>query len=156
MLIQLKKKFYLPLIAFMSVAFFLSCQKDIDHTSNTTNPPGETPDLSSRVTSSVSGFVTDENSEAVLGATVNFGSQSTTTDKYGFFEIKNADVVKTAAVVTVSKTGYFKGIKTYGATANKAAFFRIKLIPKTSAGTISASSGGNVTLSNGLIIALPS
>ena len=42
------------------------------------------------------------------------------TDEYGFFEIKNVQVVKTAAVVTVTKIGYFKGIKTFGATADKA------------------------------------
>jgi len=63
--------------------------------------------------------------------------------------------VKTAATVIVSKTGYFNGIKTWAAATDKSAFFRIKLLPKTIVGTISAASGGNVTLSNGLIIALP-
>ncbi|MEO8768837.1 MAG: carboxypeptidase-like regulatory domain-containing protein [Ferruginibacter sp.] len=156
MLVQLKKKFYLPLIAMMSVAFFFSCQKNIDHvTPDPTNPQGVTPDLTTRVNSSVSGFVTDENNAAVNGATVNVGTMSTMTDEYGYFEVKNVQVVKTAAVVTITKAGYFKGIKTYAATTDKAAFFRIKLIPKTPGGTISATAGGNVTLSNGLIIALP-
>ena len=83
------------------------------------------------------------------------GETLTTTDQYGHFEIRNAAVVKMAAVVTVVKAGFFKGIKTYIAVEGKGAFFRIKLIPKITAGTINASSGGNVTLSNGVIIALP-
>ncbi|MEO6670105.1 MAG: hypothetical protein ABIN36_11555 [Ferruginibacter sp.] len=153
MLVQLKKKFYLPLIVLLSVAFFISCQKDIDNVN--TNPNPDPVDLDSKVNSSVSGYVTDENNVAVMNASVNVGSMSTMTDEYGYFEVKNVQVVKTAAVVTITKAGYFKGIKTYAAKADKAVFFRIKLIPKADAGTISSTSGGNVTLSNGLIIALP-
>jgi len=41
------------------------------------------------------------------------------------------------------------------AREGKAAFFRIKLIPKTNVGNISGTSGGTVTLANGLSIALP-
>lgn len=154
MLVQLKKKFYLPLVAMLSLAIFFSCKKNIN---DTPAPTTETPDLTTKINSSVSGFVTDENNAPVQGATVKVGSAAAPvqTDEYGYFEAKNVEVVKNAAVVTVSKTGYFNGIKTYAATPNKAAFFRIKLLPKTIAGTINASSGGNVTLSNGLIIGLP-
>ena len=115
-----------------------------------------TPDLTTRINSSVSGFVTDENDAVVNGATVRFGSASTTTDKYGYFQFKDISVVKDAAVVTVEKSGYFHGIKTYRAETGKSRFFRIKLIPKNNSGTINATSGGNVTLSNGLTVALPS
>ena len=54
-------------------------------------------------------------------------------------------VIKSAAVVTVNKPGYFKGIKTYIAESGKSAFFRIKLIPKTISGSLNAATGGNVT-----------
>jgi hypothetical protein len=135
------------------VAIFFSCQKDLSlEDGGTVVTP---PYLSTKVSSSVSGFVTDENDSAVKGASVQFGTTNITTDKYGYFEAKNVQVVKEAAVVTVSKPGYFKGIKTYIAKEGKAAFFRIKLIPKTLAGTISATSGGTVTLVNGLSIKLP-
>ena len=150
-MITLKNKFHQLLLIVFTSMLFLSCQKDLNYITT----DGVTPDLTTKVTSSVSGFVTDENNAAVKGASVTAGGISTTTDKYGFFEIKNIQVVKNAAVVTVSKTGYFKGIKTYIATDNKAAFFRIKLIPKTSVGTINSTTGGSVSLSNGLIIALP-
>jgi Carboxypeptidase regulatory-like domain len=138
----------LPIFAAL---FFLSCQKEVDYVSVDT----QGPDLVTKVTSSVSGFVTDENNLAVEGAAVVVGISNTTTDKYGYFEVKNVQVVKNAALVTVSKPGYFKGIKTYIAENNKAAFFRIKLLPLNNAGTIVSSTGGSVTLPNGMIVSLP-
>jgi hypothetical protein len=142
------------IIAASAVLFFLSCQKDL---SLQTGPdaPGTIPDLAAKVTSSVSGFVTDENDAPVINASVAAGETTVLTDKYGFFEIKNVHVVKTAAVVSVINAGYFKGIKTYMAENNKAVFLRIKLIPKTNSGNVNAASGGNVTLPNGMIVALP-
>ena len=135
-----------------TAALFTGCKKntDIPATDN-----GNPPDLTTKVKSSVSGFVTDENDLPVNIATVQIGTATITTDKYGYFEATNVDVVKEAAVVTVNKTGYFKSIKTYMAEEGKSAFFRIKLIRKTNAGTVSATSGGAVTLANGLSITLP-
>ena len=139
-------------IVVLTTLLFFSCQKDLSlEDGGSLQPP---PDLSTKVSSSVSGFVTDENDAAVKNATVQFGTSNITTDKYGYFEAKNVQVVKEAAVVTVSKPGYFKGIKTYIAKEGKAAFFRIKLIPKTIAGNVNAASGGTVTLANGLSIKL--
>ncbi len=148
-----KNRFTRALIPVLAIVFFLSCQKDLSNEDGLSN--SNPADLTTKVTSSVSGFVTDENNAAVLGADVVAGGMHTTTDKYGYFEIKNVMVVKNAAVVVVTQPGYFKGIKTYIAADNKAAFFRIKLIPKANSGTINAASGGNVTLSNGMIVALP-
>ena len=113
------------------------------------------PDLSTQVSSSVTGFVTDENDAPVNGAAVQVGSGTTTTNKYGYFEVKNATVIKNAAVVTVVKPGYFKGIKTYIAATGKSAFFRIKLLPKNNSGSFNAAAGGSVTLTNGLSIYFP-
>ncbi len=139
----------LPVLAAL---FFFSCQKEF---SPDTGGGGTPPDLATRVSSSVSGFVTDENDLPVKNAGVQFGSANISTDKYGYFEFKNVQVVKNAAVVTVNKPGYFKGIKTYIVREGKPAFFRIKLIPKTNTGSINGGSGGNVTLTNGLSITLP-
>ena len=139
-------------IAVLSL-FIISCQKEFSGNGFIiTETP---PDLSTKIASSVSGFVTDENEVAVNGAAVQIGTSNTTTDKFGYFEIRNVQVVKAAAVVTVAKPGYFKGIKTYIAAENKSAFFRIKLLPKNNAGSIDAAAGGTVTLSNGLSINFP-
>ncbi len=112
-------------------------------------------DLTTKIKSSVRGFVTDENDLSVNLATVQVGAVTITTDKYGYFEATNVDVVKNAAVVTITKAGYFKGIKTYIAAESKSAFFRIKLIPKTNSGNINAGTGGAITLANGLSITFP-
>ena len=144
----------LSLLALLTATlFFISCQKDL--TADTGTNSGLPPDLSTKISSSVSGFVTDENNAPVKGANVKAGTATTTTDKYGYFEILNTQVVQNAAVVTVNQPGYFKGIKTYIARTGKPAFFRIKLIPKTVAGNINASAGGAVTLTNGLSISVP-
>ena len=139
------------IVVFVALLFF-SCQKEISNSDGGGAVLITPPDLSTKVSSSVSGFVTDENDAAVMGATVQFGTANITTDKYGHFEVKNMQVVKEAAVVTVIKPGYFKGIKTYMAKEGKAAFFRIKLMPKPIIGTINAATGGIIALPNGLSI----
>lgn len=147
------KKFIALLFSILfTAALFNGCKKTADVPAIDSGNP---PDLTTKVKSSVSGFVTDENDQAVNLATVQVGTVTATTDKYGYFEVKNAEVIKTAAVVTVVKPGYFKGIKTYLAEEGKSAFFRIKLIPKANAGTVNATTGGAVTLANGLSVTLP-
>jgi len=148
-------KFRGHLLAIITMLAIISCQKQIDNTGNNTYNPPTPPDLSSKVFSSVSGFVTDENDGALSGASVSFGNATTVTDKYGYFKFVDISVVKEAAVVTVNKLSYFPGIKTFRAETDKSAFFRIKLIPKTNAGNINATSGGTTTLNNGLSVSLP-
>ncbi len=137
-------------VAMLAITFF-SCQKELTGDGITTDPPN----LTTKISSSVSGFVTVKTGLALTGAVVTFGNSSSITDKYGFFEIGDVEVVKEAAVVTVTMPGYFKGIKTFLATEGKSAFFRIKLISKTTAGNVDAALGGSVTLTNGLTVSLP-
>jgi hypothetical protein len=157
----MKTKFYKAkkisqvfILLFTTVLFF-SCQKvlEIQEQPSVVLLPSDI--TSTTAASIVSGFVTDETNTAVKDASVKIGSAITMTDKYGYFEVRNLTVVKNAAVVSVTKSGFFKGIKTFIASANKGAFFRIKLIPKISVGSISGTSGGGVTLSSGLTITLP-
>ena len=136
----------------ITILFFVSCQKEVSGIGGTAT----LPDLSTKINSSITGFVTNDNNEAVIGATVTAGSSIASTDRYGYFELKNASVVKDAAVVTVSQPGYFNAIKTYIATVNKSAFFRIQLINKVITGSIDAATGGTVTLNNGLSVLIPS
>jgi hypothetical protein len=145
------------LLFFITTLVFASCQKTLS--ANDVSSPVLTntaPDLTTKVTTAlVSGFVTDGNEAAVKDASVLIGTTTVLTDKYGYFEARNVQMKQNAAVVTVNKTGFFKGIKTYIAEANKAAFFRIKLIPKTISGTVSGTTGGAVTLASGLSINFP-
>lgn len=150
---QLPKRQYLNIavLTLFTAVLFAGCKK------NGGSAFSFTPvnDLTTTVRSSVSGFVTDENDLPVNRATIMVGAATITTDKYGYFEAASVTVVKNAASVTITKPGYFKGFKTFIAEEGRSAFFRIKLIPKTIAGTINASSGGVVTLPNGLSISIP-
>ena len=151
----------LPYFFFLAVVLF-SCKKTADvvpppPTGPVVVPPTPVipPDFTTTVSTAISGFVTDDNDIAVTGAVVKFGGSIANTDQFGYFKITNANVVKTAAVVTVTKSGYFNGIKTLIAEANKPLFTRVKLLAKTTVGSINALTGGNVSLSNGLLIGLP-
>ena len=90
-MITLKNNFRQLLTAVFGCILFLSCQKDLDYIQT----DFQLADLTTKVNSSVSGFVTDENNAPVLGASVYVGSTFTTTDKYGFFEVKNGVKKKT-------------------------------------------------------------
>ncbi len=151
----LKKSFPSFLFVLFASCLFISCSK----TGNMTTVPPDTnpvlPDLSTKINASVSGFVTNDVDMPVIGATVTFGASSLITDQFGFFEFQNILVTQNAAVITVTKSGFFAGIKTFVAEANKATFFRVKLIPKAIIGTINGSSGGTVTMASGLSISFP-
>ncbi|RYY19638.1 MAG: hypothetical protein EOO04_21605, partial [Chitinophagaceae bacterium] len=145
-------KFTLRIIIALTVfsTLFYSCKKD----DNNPHQPN-LPDLQSRISSSVSGFVTDENNLPVQGATVQVGTNTASTDEYGYFSFTDVQVVKNAALVTVTHSGYFKGMRTYIAEAGKPVIVRIKLLPKTNLGTIDAATGGSTTAVDGLKVELP-
>ena len=153
LLYKLSKRLLVMLLAIATI--FSACQKEL--TGDVTNGPIEfPPDLNKEVTASlVSGFVIDENNQPVKDAAVKVGSSNTTTDKYGYFQVTNPRVIEIAALVTVNKSGYFPGIKTFVGVEGKGAFFRIKLLPKTIAATFNATTGGTVSLPNGLSLTFP-
>lgn len=147
------------LLICLSTFLIITCKKTtIDQPAQEINQQNQQQsiDLGAKVTASVSGFITNERDSAVQGATVQYGELTVTSDSYGYFEIKNATVNKNAAFVTVTNAGYFRGIKTFIIEEGQANFCRIKLIPKTIAGSVSSATGGVIATSSGLSIAIPS
>ena len=141
-------------LLFSFATVFYSCSIEDDFIDRTMAPGS--PDLATKVTASlISGFVTDENDNPVQGAAVEAGGINTSTDKYGYFEIKNAVVVQTAATVSIQKQNYFKTVRTFIAAAGKGSFFRVKLMARSNVGTISGTTGGTISLANGFSITLP-
>jgi hypothetical protein len=143
------------LLPFLSLLFIISCQKEVrtdvpgtgGGTGTTINP--------SPVQGTVTGKVVDNNDNAVPGATVRAGSSTTTTDSRGLFRFNNIALDKYSSLVTVEKSGFFKGYRVFSASANNTNFVKLKLIPKTLIGTVDASSGGSVTLTDNSKIILP-
>lgn len=115
----------------------------------------EIPDFTIKVSSSVNGFVTDNTDNPVTGALVKFGQLTSTTDRFGYFEIKNANVVENFGVVSVNMQGYFNAAKTFISKQGSSHFCRVKLINKTITGTIQASAGGTVSLNSGASVSFP-
>ena len=134
-----KKPTRFLMVVVFGVSLFLSCKKQDNGGGTSTRDTA--PDLATTVNATIKGFITDENDSAVRNTMVQVGNTAVTTDNYGYFEALDATVVQSAAVVTVSRPGYFKSIKTFSVTTGKSIFTRIKLIPKTKAGSVNAVAG---------------
>ena len=145
---------YLLISLVISISL-LSCQKEVKNdlpgaggsTGTVVNP---TP-----VQGTVTGKVIDNNNNPVAGATVKAGSNTTTTDDRGLFRFNNIQLDKYSAVVTVEKSGFFKGYRVFSASPNNTNFVKLKLVPKSLIGNIDAAAGGSVSLPDNSKITLP-
>jgi hypothetical protein len=125
-----------------------SCRKAPDSTNNNPQTPATTPDFTTTIQSSVSGYVKADwgaSGQRLQGALVQYGDKTTTTDEYGYFEIKDARVIQYAAQLIVSKTNYETGYKTFQLTDGKAVFTRMTLQGATGGG-FSAAAGTTISL----------
>ena len=121
--------------------FFNSCKKSQDIAPDTT--------ATQTVTAGITGRVLDENRLPVTGAAVAAGTVNVKTDLDGNFTLQNVALSKNAGNVTITKTGYFLGSRTFNVSANTTNYVEVQLIPKTTAGSFTASNGGNITVPTG-------
>ncbi len=139
-------------MAIYSVCFLFllmtSCKKSDLNNDNPSIPgtPFEIP-AASPVNGSVFGRIVDENEAAVAGASIACAGKTAITDANGFFSIEDAILDKYISTVTVMKPGYFKGYRSFSATADRN-YVNIKLIPKLLSATIASASAQTVTLAN--------
>jgi len=145
------------LISLVISISILSCQKEVknDNPGTGGNTGTGTVVNPSPVLGTVTGKVIDNNNNAVAGATVKAGSNTTTTDNRGLFRFNNIQLDKYSAVITVEKPGFFKGYRVFSASANNTNFVKLKLVPKTLIGSIDAAAGGSVSLPDNSKITLP-
>ncbi|HEU4473030.1 MAG TPA: carboxypeptidase-like regulatory domain-containing protein [Flavisolibacter sp.] len=140
---------YRSFILVMVAVLGYQCQREIsidnlDPVNNNPNP----------ITANLQGNVVDENGLPVASARVKIGNETIMTNARGYFRLNKAPLDKQASVVTVEKSGYFKAYRSFSATSGTNQVM-VKLVPKTLAGTIASSTGGEVSLSNGSKISLP-
>ena len=133
----------------------LSCQKEVKNDDPGTGGSTDTVVNPTPVQRTVTGKVIDNNNNAVTGATVKAGSNTTTTDNRGLFRFNNIQLDKYSAVVTVEKSGFFKGYRVFSASPNNTNFIKLKLVPKTLIGSIDAVAGGSLSLPDNSKITLP-
>lgn len=139
-------------VAFLFALLFFACQKEVGYYGAPDNPASLSyPDP---ITAIVQGNILDETGQPATGVAIQVGSKTATTDTKGYFRITDAALDKKASLVTATKPGYFKAYRTFSATSGSNQVV-IKLIKKALAGSVSATSGGEVALSNGSKIAFP-
>ena len=126
-----------------------NCQKELSY-----DIPGSNNNGNSPLIATLQGNVIDENGQPAAGVTVKVGGKTAITNAKGYFRILQAGLDRNAAHVTVEKPGYFTGHRSFKATEGVNQVF-IKLIPKILSGTIDASNGGEISLSNGAKLNLP-
>ena len=140
-------------IGILIALFFLSCHKEFSLES--VNSGIGLPNRPDTVKSSINGHVVDENNIPKQGVTVRAGTLSTITDIRGYFIIKDCNLDKYASVVTAECPGYFKSFRNFSAQAGNIEFVKIKLLPKTQAGTLNTITGGSVTVTGNGTISFP-
>ncbi len=137
-------------LSFLFLVFFISsCQKELKFTGT----PDPVVNLPEPITTTVQGNIYDETGMPASGVNIAAGTKTTTTNSSGYFRITDASLDKTSALVTAEKNGYYTAYRVFSATAGVNQVV-IKLIKKTLAGTVSAATGGDVTLANGTKINL--
>ena len=133
------------------VIVLLACQKDFSVNNSNTNKDV----YKTNITASVKGRITDENNAPVSGAVIKAGVKTTTTNINGEFTLTDAALYDKAAFITVEKAGYFTGSRTFVARNAQTHYVEVELLPKTVAGSFTASAGGTAALANGTSVTLP-
>ncbi len=124
-----------------------SCRKEL---SLEGTPPETEPPPAQIVTTSIQGRVLNEQRQPVQGATVSGGGVTATTDANGYFLLENIDGPDDATVVSVDKTGYFKGYRTLMVREGIIQYIQIELLLENQ-NTISGTSGGVIPFPEGTL-----
>src|SRR4051812_36840883 len=128
----MKKLSAFAAIISLAVFFIYSCQKDKP---DATSPSGNSNTLRTTVT----GIVLDESNAPLNGVTVTAYGQTTTTNQYGTFVLKNLNANKDRCVLQFVKAGFFKRSHGLIASANTVNYVRIVLLSNTPTQSFSAS-----------------
>lgn len=135
-------KLLIPLALFLS-AFFVACHEE-DPFEN-----GLKADVS------FAGRIIDESGNAVEGALVKAGKESTVTDGNGIFRLQSVRLPAGHAMVSVSKAGYFEISRPYIVEDDALQTVTIQLLAKTQVGLLGAGNGGVVNVPGGPSLNFP-
>lgn len=144
------KKYYLVSFLF-AVAVFLFIQSGCSDDSTGPNPTDET-----KVKTTISGTVLDENNIPISGVEVSCAGQNSITNAQGGFSFSEISVPKSRFVVNTLKNGYFNGSFADAPVVNGVSNIKIFMISAGVTETVSSTNGGVVELSNGTSVELNS
>lgn len=137
-----KLKLLLPLALFLG-AFFWACHEDdpLHHTQ--------------LANVAFAGQVIDENGDAIQGALVKAGSESSLTDQNGVFRLNPVRLPAAHATLSVSKPGYFNLVRPYIVEDGATQTVTLQLLEKEQVAAISATAGGAVNVPGGPKLTFP-
>ncbi len=138
--------------AILAVLLFSFCKNDDDFSPQDPNMDVNTGEL---ITTTITGLVFDENNLAVVDAEVILGNNSTTTDANGVFIFRDVQTRSRDTYLTVEKDGFFHSSKRIYPGGSSSMKLRFQLLSNNIIGSISAATGGEVSLTNGAKIILP-
>jgi hypothetical protein len=133
------------LVVSLLLLTFHSCNKDEETDPTSTNTSSNL--FGSFISVTVKGRVLDANGNAITGAVVKAGSATTNTDAMGVFILNNISANQKLGCVIVEKAGYFKCVRSF-VPKTGGNELQIRLLTKSTDGTINSSTGGTVTISN--------
>jgi uncharacterized protein (TIGR02145 family) len=133
------------LVVSLLLVAFNSCNKDEETDPTSTNTSSNL--FGSTISVTVKGRVLDANGNAITGAVVKAGSATTNTDAMGVFILNNISANQKLGCVIVEKAGYFKCVRSF-VPKTGGNELQIRLLTKSTDGTINSSTGGTVTISN--------
>lgn len=144
----MKTNLPLLLTATILLGLLWSCKKDDVITSDkylTTF----TAKVENEVTSSVTGYVYDENNKPVADAEVAIYSARTRTNEHGFFVFENKKMDSKGTFIKVRKAGYLPASDMIYPSPGISCFSYVKLLSSVSTGEFISGSGGKVSVSGG-------
>lgn len=146
------KKNYIMLLV-LSTIFIFSCQKEKDMFKPDEHIISKV-DIGSNTVTTLFGSIIDEDLQPVEGARITAGAKSVTTDKYGYFEMKNVSTKTKLGLITIEKQGYFSVPKTIAPGNSSRYRLDAQLLSKELTSTFDAQSGGKVS-KDGVVLDFP-
>ncbi|MFM2155720.1 MAG: hypothetical protein RL516_469 [Bacteroidota bacterium] len=140
----MKKAYHRLIVMLLVITTFYSCKKD-DVTEIESGLPASEY-FGSGITINAIGRVLDENGQPISGANVKSGNKSTTTDNMGVFALSAISAFDKLGTVTVEKTGFYKGIRSF-IPKQENNELSITLLAKSITGSFNSIDGGTVSAS---------
>jgi hypothetical protein len=113
-------------------------------------PPADYTPPVQIVQTSIEGRVLNEQLQPVQNAFISAGGQITTTNEDGHFLLENIRVPDDAAVVSVQKSGYFRGYRTLMVRPDESQYVQLELLLKNE-NQISAATGDLIPFPEGTL-----
>ncbi|MEZ4918528.1 MAG: hypothetical protein R2792_05425 [Saprospiraceae bacterium] len=129
---------------FVLLALFSACRKDTIKDTTVII----TPDPSIKVETGVRGLVTDEMGNALQGATVTLGTETTLTDDIGYFYLEGL-ASQLQGFIRVEKAGFYPSFASFSPKVGDVSRVLVSLRSKNLTAQIDAAAGGVVNVPGG-------